>query len=77
MGSADDKVVLYLRHFSHSAYKMLRETNVVRLPSQRILQDYTYYTEACTGFFDEIDKQLMEAADLENCPLNKCHNSDG
>ena len=62
---------LYLRHFSHGAYKMLCETNVIRLPSQRTLQDYMCYTKACTGFSDEIDKQLMEAADLENCPLNK------
>ena len=62
---------LYLRHFSHGAYKMLRETNVIRLPSQRTLQDYTYYTKACTGFSDEIDKQLMEAADFKNYPLNK------
>ena len=62
---------LYLRHFSCGAYEMLRELNVIRLPSQRKLQDYTYYTKACTGFSDEVHIQLMDLADIQNYPLNK------
>ena len=59
---------LYLRHLSSSAYEMLRESGVIRLPSQRTLRDYTYYTKATTGFSDEVDRQLMEAAKIHTCP---------
>ena len=59
---------LYFRHLSSSAYEMLRESRVIRLPSQRTLRDYTYYTKATTGFSDEVDRQLMEAAKIRTCP---------
>ena len=58
---------LYLRHFSRGAYEVLRESNVIKLPSQRTLQDYTHYTKACSGFSDEVDLQLMDAANILNC----------
>ena len=59
---------LYLRHLSGSgAYEMLRESGVIKLPSQRTLRDYTYYTKAAPGFCDDIDKQLMEAAKIDIC----------
>ena len=47
---------------------MLRESGAIRLPSQRTLRDYTYYTKATTGFSDEVDRQLMEAAKIHSCP---------
>lgn len=40
---------LYLRHLSSSAYELLRNSGVLKLPSQRTLRDYTYYTDAATG----------------------------
>ena len=40
---------LYLRHLSSSAYNLMRESGI-RLPSQRTLRDYTYYTTATFGF---------------------------
>ena len=58
---------LYLRHYSRGAYEMLRETIVIKLPSQRTLQDYTYYTKACAGFSDDVDQQLMDQTDILNC----------
>ena len=59
---------LYLRHLSgSSAYEMLRESGVIKLPSQRTLRDYTYYTKAAPGFSDDVDRQLMEAAKLDTC----------
>ena len=48
---------LYLHHLSGSAYEMLRESGVIKLPSQRTLRDYTYYTKATTGFSDEVDRK--------------------
>ena len=59
---------LYLRHLSGSAYETLRESGVIRLPSQRTLRDYTYYTTAFTGFSADVDKQLMEVANTSTCP---------
>ena len=59
---------LYLRHLSgSSAYEMLRESGVIKLPSQRTSRDYTYYTKAAPGFSEDVDKQLMEAAKIETC----------
>lgn len=59
---------LYLRHLSSSAYETLRKTGVLSLPSQRTLQDYTYYTEAPPGFSLGVDQQLMDAANINSCP---------
>ena len=46
---------------------MLRESGVVKLPSQRTLRDYTYYTETKCGFSDDVDQQLVEVANLNTC----------
>jgi len=59
---------LYLRHLSgSSAYEMLRESGVIKLPFQRSLRDYTYYTKAVCGFSEAVDRQLMEAANTQTC----------
>ena len=60
---------LYLRHLAgSSAYEMLRESGAIKLPSQRTLRDYTYYTKTKSGFGDDVDQQLMEAAQIHTCP---------
>ena len=59
---------LYLRHLSSSSYDMLRESGVIKLPSQMTLRDYTYYTKAKAGFSCEVDHQLMVAAKIDICP---------
>ena len=43
---------------------MLRESNVIKLPSQR--QDYRHYTKAYTGFSNDVNRQLMDQADILN-----------
>ena len=60
------KWCLYLRHQSSTAYETLRQSGFISLPSQRTLRDYTHYTSTTIGFSDEIDEQLMNAADLPN-----------
>ena len=40
---------------------------MIKLPSQRTLRDYTYYTKAAPGLSDDVDKQLMEAAKIDTC----------
>ena len=64
---------LYLRHLSGSAYETVCETGVIKLPSQRTLCDYTYYTRASTGFSTDVDKQLMEVANISLCPERERH----
>jgi len=64
---------IYLRHQSQSAYNTLRESKCVVLPSQRTLRDYTHYIHAATGFSEEVDCQLLEAANLHTCePREMC-----
>ena len=59
---------LYLHHLSgSSAYEVLRESGVSKLPSQRTLRDHTCCTKAAPGFSDDVDSQLMEAAKIDTC----------
>lgn len=59
---------LYIRHLSGSSYEVLKNSGILKLPSQRTLRDYTYHTHAASGFALDVDKQLMEAANLQSCP---------
>lgn len=58
------KWCLYLRHQSPSAYKMLHQSGFVSFPSQHTLRDCTHFASMTIGFSDEVDQQLMEAADI-------------
>ena len=44
---------------------MLRDSGVIKLPSQRTLRDYTYYTKAACGFLEDVDQQLMMVAKID------------
>ena len=59
---------LYLRHLSGRSYELLQESGVIKLPSQRTLRDYTYYTKATCEFSEDVDQQLMMAAKIHSCP---------
>ena len=58
---------LYLRHLSSSAYEMVRESGIIKLPSQRTLRDYTHHTKAIVGFSKEVDSQIVAATNLHTC----------
>jgi len=58
---------IYLRHQSQGAYETLRQSGCITLPSQRTLRDYTHYVKAVSGFSSEIDRQLYQAAKLDEC----------
>ena len=58
------KWCLYLRHQSPRAYELLRSSGCIRLPSQRLLRDYTYHVTSSPGFCTEIDQQLMVDANI-------------
>jgi len=47
-------------------YKILF-IGLLKLPSQRTLQDYTHYAKAAAGFSASVDRQLMEAGQVSSC----------
>lgn len=61
------KWCLYLHHKSSGTYEALRESGCISLPSQRTLRDYTHCFDAGIGFSDEVDKMLIEVANLPTC----------
>ena len=42
----------------------MRQSGLISLPSQRTLRDYTHYSRTSIGFADEVDQQLMDAAEI-------------
>ena len=65
---------LYLRHLSSSAYEMIRESDIIKLRSQRTLRDYTYHTKAVVvGFSTQVDQHLFTIAKLpSSVERDKC-----
>ncbi|KAL5497084.1 hypothetical protein EMCRGX_G013484 [Ephydatia muelleri] len=57
------KWCLYLRHLSGSAYELLHNLGL-KFPSQRTLRDYSYISPTSIGFSNQVDQQLMEAANI-------------
>ena len=66
------KWCLYLRHLSGSAYELLHNLGL-KFPSQRTLRDYSYISPTSIGFSNQVDQQLMEAANIAECEeFQKC-----
>ena len=57
---------IYLRHLSGTAYDALRASNAIKLPSQRTVRNYTYYTSSQPGFSASVDKQIQDYARFES-----------
>ena len=56
------KWCLYLHHRSSGAYKSLRESGIIALPSGRTLRDYRHFAPAKSGFSNVYDQQLLDLA---------------
>ena len=65
------KWCLYLHHCSSGAYKILRNSKLLCLPSERTLRDYTHFNSTGAGFSDATDHQLKEHAKLDESPNHK------
>ena len=57
-----------MQYLSSGAYEALRESGIIKLPSQRTLRDYTHHIEAAPGFSTDTDILLMKAAEIDVCP---------
>ena len=62
------KWCLSLKLLSPCAYHTLRSSNLLVLPSERTLRDYTHFIKAKTGFQAEVDRQLCREAKIDNIP---------
>ncbi len=49
---------------------MLRKSGCIELPSQRTLRDYTHHTKSTVGFSVELDRQLIDDAQVQS--LSEC-----
>ena len=65
------KWCLNLMLISSSAYRAMRSSGFVRLPSDRTLRDYTNYFENKTGFQDEVDQQLAKEVSSLRLPESR------
>ena len=59
---------LSLKLISSASYRALRSSNLLVLPSERTLRDYTHFVKAKPGFQPEIDEQLCRNAKLDSIP---------
>jgi len=62
---------LHLRLVSGGRYRLLRESGLIRLPSERMLCDYTHYIPPQTGFQDGVPEQLAREAKLDKIEWQK------
>ena len=51
---------LHLKFISSGAYRAIRNSGVLTLPSERTLRDYTHWIRSGVGFYSAVDEQLMK-----------------
>ena len=64
------KLLVTIKEFSAhlvlSSYHALRTAGVIKLPSERILRDYTHNIKAGVSFLPDSDKQHVKEADFRD-----------
>ncbi len=59
---------LSLKLLSSASYSALRSSNLLVLPSERTLRDYTHFVKSKPGFSTGIDEQLCREANIDSIP---------
>lgn len=59
---------LNLKLLSGAAYKALKTSGFIKLPSGRALRDYTHHCTSKPGFQDEVNQQLMDEVKVLSLP---------
>ena len=62
------KLCLSLKLKSPAAYRTLRDSGFLLLPSERTLRDYTHHIRSGPGFHTDVEMQLFKAAHLMDSP---------
>ena len=62
------RLCLSLKLKSPAAYRTLRDSGLLVLPSERTLRDYTHYIKSGPGYHLEVEKMLSTSAHLEDSP---------
>ena len=65
------KWCLHIRHISSGGYEALWKSGCLSLPSQCTLRDYTHYAAVTSGFSMDVDRQLIDAAQIGSCDERK------
>ena len=58
---------IYLHHQPQGAYETLRQSECIKLPSQRTLHDYTHHIKPTISYSAGVDSQLYRTAKLDQC----------
>ena len=58
------KWCLHLKYLSSSAYRALRSSSLLVLPSERTLRDYTHFVKSSVGFSKGLNSQLLKEVDF-------------
>ena len=64
------KWCLSLKFISSASYRALKSSNVLALPSDRTLRDYTHFIKAKSGFQPNLDRELLREAKLDKIENN-------
>ena len=67
------KWCLNIKLMSSSAYRIIRSSGVLKLPSERTLRVYTHFIKPSTGFSVAVDNQLQQEARLESISSSQRH----
>ena len=64
---------LNLKLLSSAAYQSLRTSGFLKLPSERLLQDYTHFIKSKANFSSELDQLLADESQVSTLPEWKRH----
>lgn len=64
---------LNLKLLSSAAYHSLRTSGFLKLPSERLLRDYTHFIKSKPGFSSELDQLLADESQVKTLPEWKRH----
>ena len=65
------RFALNLKYMSTSAYKAVRQSGILHLPSERTLADYTHWSSSHAGLQLEYIQRYHNM--LEDVPCKQCH----
>lgn len=66
------RFALNLKYLSTSAYKAMRQSGIINLPSERTLSDYTHWTTPHAGVQKEYIEEFVQLMDATSCVQKHC-----